>query len=829
MRHSTFKGEVEIDYILRKSSSKSDVLVVSFPGAGGDRFKANSLGLGYMMTIGQFNVNALYIKSSSEEFIRAWFVGFEGNFAIERTMMELVRFACEQTGATRCVGVGSSLGGNCALYYGLKYNWDIIAGGARAKRGYVGKLIRQMIPTARQKGFSKHVYMCWGRGEPMWLNPDEAPSLVKTFDEAKVPYSMDLFDYSVHVNISRVFPHIIRRELGALLGMDPPNVGGQTERTAIEIAEEINASLKCLEAHAPELERIPPHLSIRNRHNQGSKRESVMLRTFVFGAQNYHWLPKAAAPIHHEPGRFWQTVPSQDGAYAHSMWFQATVLNHYKTTGQIAALKLVADSLTEFFPLSSFLREADRRARGYNALVTAQARAECLIDFVCTVHELKADPGYSEKIAWDWLKADVVETLRTCVRTEALLGHVTTNYSRLYFLLLVARFFKANEAFYRETYTRVMAAAVAMIDYQFDEQGVCTFEQVRMQHETVAQIRRIVDFVEANDFEPDQNFKKLKRKLDAVELVTAHLISPDGFTPNLGHTDQIKVDAVPAAGNLVRTSSNIAVLSSDAAYITIGGGSNVHSSFRHCDLLSFTFRYDGRQLVWDAGGGTRGLADYARSAVAHSALFCDEINYVTPDYGDWTALDDAVEADEYVLVSGKHTLIDGVTLSRKWLWLKPNIIVIYDDCQSESAHLYTQNFLFPNAKFDAKTQHRTTFSLAKGCTFSVTQLPAGPDFELKQFFGATDPAAPEQALRGSRIEKFRYPTKLTNFAYEKRAKSANFLTVLEAASGKDGELSFSSADIANGMLNVSARRGEEQISISEKLERDWLSQFHTAS
>ena len=68
MRHSTIKGEVEIDYILRKSSSKSDVLVVSFPGAGGDRFKANSLGLGYMMTIGQFNVNALYIKSSGEDF-----------------------------------------------------------------------------------------------------------------------------------------------------------------------------------------------------------------------------------------------------------------------------------------------------------------------------------------------------------------------------------------------------------------------------------------------------------------------------------------------------------------------------------------------------------------------------------------------------------------------------------------------------------------------------------------------------------------------------------------------------------------------------------------
>ena len=821
MRHSTFKDEVEINYVLNKASNKSDVLVVSFPGAGGDRFRPGVLGLGYMMTIGQHNVNALYIKNERRDFVRAYLAGDGEDFSIERTMIKLVDFACKETGATRCIGIGSSLGGNTALYYGLKYNWDIIAGGAQARpKSTVGRLIRSMIPTAKERGFDKQVYMCWGRGEPMWQNPRQAPSLVKIFEESKLPYKMELFEYSVHANISRQFPHIIKRELGALLGGAPASEKpGKAEPGVMEISAEIHATIKGLEPFIPDLEQVTPNLSIRGRLNRGARSASVMLETFVYASQNYHWLPKATTPTHHEPDRFWQTVAPKDREYAHSMWFQATVLNHYKATGDVAALKLVADSLAEFFPLSPFLREADKSGRSYNNWPIARARAEFLIDFACTVHECKADPGLAQKIAWDWLQAEITEAVKICVRTEALLENndPRRSYGRSYFLLLAASFFKENEAFRREAYARAIAAAVAVVDHQFDDRGICIAEQVRMQHTMLPYIRSIVEFAEANDFEPDPNFRKLKRKLSAIRAATRHLTSPDGFMPNIGHTDLAKTYTRPSAGNFIKTSSNIAILSDSGAYITIGGGSNVHSSFRHCDLLSFTFRYDGQQLVWDAGGGHDGLADYARSAVAHSALFCDEIDYITPDYGDWTVLDDAVETDEYVFISGQHKLIEGVTLWRKWLWLKPNIIVIYDEGRSESEHLYTQNLLLPKVKFDATNEHEVTFAVAKGYTFKVTQLPTGRDFELKKFFGTTDAAAPEKDLRGSRLFKYRKPVPLTNLAYEKRAKRARFITVLEAHSGRDGELTFGSANVADRMLNVTASAGEKTVSVSERL------------
>ncbi|MGX9965218.1 heparinase II/III domain-containing protein [Roseomonas sp. F4] len=827
MRHSTFKGEVEIDYVLRKSPNKSDILVVSFPGAGGDRFRADSLGLGYMMTIGQFNVNALYIKNSSKDFIRAWFVGFEGDFAIERAMIELVNFACEQTGATRCVGIGSSLGGNSVLYYGLKYNWDIISGGARAKKGYVGKLIREMIPTAKENGFNKHVYMCWGRGEPMWVDPNEAPSMVRIFDESNVPYKMELFNYSVHANISKMFPSIIKRELGALLGVKAAVENEQAAPTAAEITAEINTSIQDLKIHAGELEQTAPNYAIQNRLNHGDLSSSVMLRTFVYAAQGYHWLPGSSVPVRHEPGKFWQTAALLTGDYASAMWFQSTILNYYKATGDAGALRVVADSIAEFLQLPVPAKEAKSEAKKW---WSTQRRAQALIDFACIVHE--RDPEASagdldqlrldviKKIDWARLRAEIIVALTRSVGAEALLTDVKQSYSRLYFLLLAAVVFKENEAFYAETYDRVMKAAVTLTNYYFDDNGLCIYEQVQGHHDALRYLRQIVDFAEANGFKVNPDFRKIKRKLGAIETAAAYLTNEDGVMPNLGHSDLAKTTTAPASGNLIKTSSNIAVLSGGGAYITIGGGSNVHSSYRHCDLLSFTFRYDGKQLVWDAGGGKDGLADYARSAVAHSALFCDEIDYVTPDYADWTALDDAAEADEYVFVAGKHMLIDGVTLSRRWLWLKPNIIVIYDEAQSESEHLYTQNFLLPDLKFDDRKERQITFSVGKGATFSVTQLPIDGDFQLKKFFGDTNAAASEKTLRGSRVVGFRKLAKLTNLAYEKRAKSAKFITVLEAHSGKEGELVFGSANVANGMLNATASLGDKTISVSEKLDRE---------
>ena len=79
------------------------------------------------MTVQQFHVNALFIKSNIE-YSASRLTFRNGKPVIEKSVKALIDRCAEDCNAQRIIVAGSSMGGFCALYYGLKYNWDIIAG-----------------------------------------------------------------------------------------------------------------------------------------------------------------------------------------------------------------------------------------------------------------------------------------------------------------------------------------------------------------------------------------------------------------------------------------------------------------------------------------------------------------------------------------------------------------------------------------------------------------------------------------------------------------------------------------------------------------------------
>lgn len=771
MRYSTYNGEVDIDYILRKASVPSDVLVVSFPGAGGDRFKATALGLGYMMTIGQFNVNALYIKNTDGKHSNTAFIGTKGDLSIERSVVGLIKYACSETGAQRCIAVGSSMGGNSALYYGLRYNWDIIAGGARASAGlWTGRLIRQIIPTAKEGGFNKSIYMCWGKGEPMWVDPTQAPSLLSLFDEAGIPYEKELFDYSAHVSISRVFPAILNRKIGALVGGgDSPDVRS-IEPGAIEIAAKINTSIKTLIDYIGGLDQLAPNMAIQCR---------------------FHRKPYGIKKL------------------------SAFALDRLKKKIRKISRRRVTQT---FKPrLSRSASMLTTRGNGRGGKWRGEVRvAESVIDRMCAAHGKRRNhPPYGP--AWMDAKNKIISAIKAVLGADEALTKMDDSYARMQFLLLAAEFYKGHERFYRETYERAVQALNAVTDYYFDKNGVCIFEQVDAQHGVLDRLGNIVRFIEANGFGANQGINRLKRRLVEIQAVAAGLTRPDGITPNLGHSSHKKAAIAPLKGSLVKSESNIAVFADDRAYITIGGGSNIHSAYRHCDLLSFTFWYDGQQLVCDAGGGKDELSDYAHSSVAHSALLCDERDYITPGYMDWTTLDDPFENDQYALITAKHRLIEGVTLSRTWLWLKPNVIVLFDEGTSGEEHVYTQNFLL-RCNHNGRLIEREKSGINRGMhgdsdlsvasrhvSLRMAQFDGG--FEVIQNMGTRRKTSDIRELRGSLIDDFTKPRGGLNLVYSKRAKTARFLTVIEARGGIPGEAKVRDARLYGGCVALALTDG----------------------
>jgi hypothetical protein len=123
------------------------------------------------------------------------------------------------------------------------------------------------------------------------------------------------------------------------------------------------------------------------------------------------------------------------------------------------------------------------------------------------------------------------------------------------------------------------------------------------------------------------------------------------------------------------------------------------------------------------GGGNSGIAEYARSSVSHSALLADDMSYITPHYIGFTAITAAVERDDYVFMALLHTRLPEITLMCRLLWLRLNVLIIYDKAQSEIEYTYTKNILFPNVAVDETDKSNITLNKAEGFTLTISQFP----------------------------------------------------------------------------------------------------------
>jgi hypothetical protein len=171
-------------------------------------------------------------------------------------------------------------------------------------------------------------------------------------------------------------------------------------------------------------------------------------------------------------------------------------------------------------------------------------------------------------------------------------------------------------------------------------------------------------------------------------------------------------------------------------------------------------------------------------------------------------MDSVDEGENYVMITMSHTLISGVLQKRELFWLKPNIIVLLDMAESETERKYTQNFILQDFRYNAKDKNRVAVDVAPKFTLTVTQYPAGSDFELISYNGTADMNDTEH-YRGSLVTGRSRLRKGLNLAYIKTGSKAEFITVLEAHSGKSEEISVKNVTFKDGVLTVEKKDGEK--------------------
>lgn len=134
-REKTYEYDGEQIHYLLFEKKKSDVLIIGFQAAMGDRPRYN-----YIKSLEQFKVNKLFIQ---DDFTKGgnYYLGRNNKYNIEEGVFHLINKVIDKTNATKVIFIGSSKGGYAAINFGIEYpNSTMIVA---APQYYLGKYMKE--------------------------------------------------------------------------------------------------------------------------------------------------------------------------------------------------------------------------------------------------------------------------------------------------------------------------------------------------------------------------------------------------------------------------------------------------------------------------------------------------------------------------------------------------------------------------------------------------------------------------------------------------------------------------------------------------------------
>ena len=789
MKTSIWHGEkgIDIEYVLHKAKEPSEVIVLSFPGALGHLPFGE---WGYMLTIQKLGVNALFLRSNAE-LSKSRMTFFHHEPVIETAIIALLNRCIEETGSKRVIVVGSSMGGFCSLYYGLKYDWDIISGSAPysfesdesvmyaagtvndEEKKWINNLLPDIIKTAGDRGYHKRCFIEYGEGEHLWLSRAHGKKLISDLESAHISYDLKLLPFSSHATIHRVFPSVLGKKLENYLGI--------SEETD-DLMDVLSPEAKFLQEWDKGCTSImslmdmdhgkTPCVTINACRQYADKNLWTALRNYLYIKNGWFWTPRGKNPIKMSADdKFWRIAISTDKEYAIGFLFQGMILHYCEQKNDKEMWNWCVENMRQYLSANLGIIPQWRYSTTFYR-----------IHFFLAFHKMAV--SYGMKDEWlQWIPMEIDTDLKKIFKSR---GSLLTAWKYRFILLLlhIAIYYSNDKEFHEKLYDTLLELLLKMLDFDFDQNGVPVSGQILSQDVIFPELCTIVEFIDENKFIQSKILNKLKKKYKKISDCAAHARRPDGVLPALGASVYEKSRQIGItkriAENFIAKDSNIAFLEDkdSTSYITINGGSNTHSRIRHCDLLSFTWYYDGQQIFYDAGGGSDVCEKYANSSIAHNAFICEETEYITPDYDDWTTIDEVQETEEYVSVFLSHYLIDNVKMARKIWWFKPNVMILVDEANSEENRSFTQNFLLGNFSIEKKDKNSVIVHVAPGFDVSIVQCLVDSNTTLTEYRGTSD-ASDTEHFRGSQIIGWKKLTNGLNLAYTKKGCAVKFVTIIQ--------------------------------------------------
>lgn len=230
----TFKDKKDIKYLFceKKYSNK---LIVTFPGFSSPGRPPE---YNYIRTLMDCNCHKLYILDDYGP-RGSYLLGENKDHSIEVSVVSLISHICKKYDIKlkNVILQGSSKGGYCALYFGIKYNFGyVIAGGPQINLGnyllyvvpdvaeyiaggkdendiaYLNRFLYDLVDLPSKK-FPK-IFIHVGKGDHHYKG--HILPFLKKLDEKIIDYEIDIPNYSSHTSISLYYPDYLLKTLHSI-------------------------------------------------------------------------------------------------------------------------------------------------------------------------------------------------------------------------------------------------------------------------------------------------------------------------------------------------------------------------------------------------------------------------------------------------------------------------------------------------------------------------------------------------------------------------------------------------------------------------------------
>lgn len=291
-------------------------------------------------------------------------------------------------------------------------------------------------------------------------------------------------------------------------------------------------------------------------------------------------------------------------------------------------------------------------------------------------------------------------------------------------------------------------------------------------------------FKDINDFIKQNNLELETFNLEEVYNNHCLLLKNDRTYPLIGDTSKIKYRDPVINESKIFNKSGVALIKDDLIYFLCKSGF-ISTAHKHYDDNSFFLNYDNKDIFIDSGkysyNNNDEMRKYIKSPIAHNTISVNEELYTLEIKDGLSGITSAFIDNEVAIINMFNNRYKNCTFTRRFIVIKPNIIIVINDISSNSENRYLQMFNM-NENFKVIDNGDNNIVLADN-NHLVSICEHKQQSKINKYYGLNK----DGLIRGFASDKFNEIHPINTLEFEYNAKNLESVIGILVKTGLNNE------------------------------------------